>query len=123
LTEGLLIYMEEEQVGAVAQDLARPVSFCRWVHDLASPGLLRMLQRSWQETLEKASAPLRFAPEEGPMFFAKYGWKPIDVRTLLKAAARLGRLPFWLRLMAMLPEQNGKQGKRPWGGICLQGRG
>jgi methyltransferase (TIGR00027 family) len=122
LTEGLLIYLAPEEVAALSQDLAGPGSFQCWVHDLASPGLLRMLARQWQQNLEQASAPLKFGPEEGPAFFVPYGWKPIDVRTLLKAAARLGRLPFLLRLMAMFPESTGKQGSRPWGGICLQGR-
>jgi methyltransferase (TIGR00027 family) len=122
LTEGILIYLAPEQAGALAEDLARPGSFCRWVHDLASPGLLRMLERQWQGKLEEASARLKFGPKEGPAFFVPYGWKPIDVRTLLKTAARLGRLSLWLRLLALLPDSTGEQGSRPWGGICLQER-
>jgi len=123
VTEGLLIYLTAEQVGSLAEDLARPSSFHRWVHDLSSPGLLHMLQRQWQQQLEKASLPLTFAPKEGPLFFTRHGWKPIDVRSLLKTGARLGRLSLWMRLLAMLPESTGEQGSRPWGGICLQAKG
>jgi methyltransferase (TIGR00027 family) len=119
LCEGLLIYLTPEQVAALAEDLARPKSFRRWVIDLGSPGLVRMLQRQWQQQLEKASAPLIFGPAEGPPFFTPHGWKPIEVRTLLKEAARLGRLSFGMRLLALLPASTGKQGPRPWGGVVL----
>jgi methyltransferase (TIGR00027 family) len=119
LTEGLIIYFTPEDVGAFARDLAAPAGFQRWVLDLASPGLLRMLQRKLGATLSEAGSPLKFGPPEGPGFFTPHGWKPIDVRSMLRTAARLGRLPLWMRLMALLPETNGPQGSRPWSGICL----
>ena len=62
LSEGLLIYLTAEEVGSLAEDLARPISFQRWVLDLASPGLLRIIQRQLQQPLEKADAPLKFGP-------------------------------------------------------------
>jgi methyltransferase (TIGR00027 family) len=119
LSEGLLVYLTAEQVKSLARDLAGPSSFRRWVVDLASPGLLKMLQRQWQHQLEKADAPLKFAPSKGPLFFTRHGWKPIDVRSILKTAADLKRLSIWMRLLAKLPESSGKQGSRPWSGICL----
>lgn len=118
LTEGLLIYLPPEEVGKLAQDLAVPRSFNRWVLDLASPGLLRMLEKRMTANL-KETAPFRFAPEEGPEFFARFGWKVADVRSLLKTAARLKRLAFFLRLIARLPETESSRRSRPWSGICL----
>lgn len=123
LTEGLLIYLMTEEVGALAQDLAAPPSFQRWALDLASPGLLRLLKKNMGQQLDRAGAPLKFGPPEGPEFFAPYGWKPVDVRNPLKTAARFKRLSFGMRLAAMLPASNGKQGSRPWSGICLLARG
>jgi hypothetical protein len=38
---------------------------------------------------------------------------------MLKTAAKLGRLPLALRMIAMLPESNGAQGRRPWSALCL----
>ncbi len=119
LTEGLIIYLTAEEVGSLAEDLAAPRSFQRWVLDLASPGLLRMLQQKMGQELSSAGAPLKFGPQEGPEFFASYGWKAIDVRSLLKTAARVKRLSLGLRLLALLPESKGAQGSRPWSGICL----
>jgi len=119
ITEGLIIYLTAEEVGSLARDLAAPPGFQRWLLDLASPGLLRLAQRKMDPHLSQAGAPLRFGPEEGPEFFTRFGWKPVDVRSLLKTAAGAKRVPFWMRLMAMLPDSTGPQGSRPWSGVCL----
>ncbi|HTS02808.1 MAG TPA: SAM-dependent methyltransferase [Thermoanaerobaculia bacterium] len=123
VSEGLLIYLEAEDVAALARDLAAPASFRSWVLDLASPGLLRMIRKDAGERFAAAGAALRFGPAEGPGFFLPHGWRPVDVRTPLKEAARHGRLPLFLRLLAMLPESSGAQGSRPWSGVCLFERG
>jgi len=119
ITEGLLIYLSEAEVGELASDLAAPESFERWALDIASPGLLRLLQREVGSELDRANAPLKFAPAEGPPFFARYGWRPVAVRSPLKEAAGHKRLPLLLRVIALLPESSGAQGSRPWSGICL----
>ncbi len=122
VTEGLIVYFSVEEVGSLAQDLARPPSFQRWVHDLASPGLLALLQKNLGAPLGEGGAALKFGPEEGPAFFTRFGWTPIEVRSMLKTAARLKRLRPFMRLIAFLPESKGRQGKRPWAGICLLGK-
>jgi methyltransferase (TIGR00027 family) len=119
VTEGLLIYLTESEVGTLADDLAAQPGFAHWVLEIVSPGLLQMLQREIGPTLSRAGAPLRFGPTQGPPFFAAHGWTPVAVHSPLKAAARAGRLPFWLRLLSLLPESSGPQGKRPWSGVCL----
>jgi hypothetical protein len=67
--------------------------------------------------LREAGAPPKFAPEEGPEFFTASGWKPVEVYSLLHTAAKIKRLRGFLRLFALFPEQNGRQGSRPWGGV------
>jgi len=122
ITEGLIIYLSPDQVIGLAHDLHGPGSFQWWVTDLCSPGLLRLLQRELQPKLDQSGASVKFGPKEGPLFFIPHGWKPADVQTLLRTAARLNRLSFWMRLLAKLPESNGEQGSRPWGGVCLLAR-
>lgn len=119
VTEGLIVYFSPDEVASLAQDLARPPSFQRWTTDVASPGLLAMLQKNLGGPLGQGGAALKFGPEEGPGFFARFGWTPIDVRSMLKTAARLKRVSTFMRLMALLPESKGRQGRRPWAGICL----
>ena len=119
VSEGLLIYLTAEEVGSLARDLAAPLSPRSWVLDLTSPGLLKMIQKDSGTQLSAAGAALKFGPPEGPGFFVPYGWKPADVRSPLKTAARLKRLGFGMRLLARLPESSGAQGSRPWSGVCL----
>ena len=87
--------------------------------DLASPGLLRMMQRTTGKKLTEVGAAFKFAPAEGPAFFAAHGWEPEDVKGLLKTATRFKRPPFYLRLLGRLPEPKGPAGNRPWSGVCL----
>jgi methyltransferase (TIGR00027 family) len=119
LTEGLIIYFSADQVRALAEDLAAPHAFQRWIADLASPGLLRLLKKNMNPSLSESGSSLQFGPEEGPEFFVPYGWKAVDVRSPLKTAAHFKRLSFGMRLLALLPQSNGRQGSRPWSGICL----
>ncbi|MGC1615327.1 MAG: SAM-dependent methyltransferase [Candidatus Acidiferrum sp.] len=118
VSEGLLIYLNAEDVAGLAKDLAAPPSFQSWILDIASPGLLRMLAKRTAKQLTQA-APFKFAPQEGPDFFITYGWKPVDVRSLLKNAARLKRLSFFMSLFALLPETEKSRRDRPWSGVCL----
>src|SRR5262245_51515162 len=119
LTEGLLIYLTEEQVASLAQDLSAISEFRLWLMDLVSPGLLKVLLRNYAGELSRAGVTMHFAPAAGPLFFAPLGWRPVEVHSILKEAARVGRLNPLLRLAALLPESRGRQGARPWGGICL----
>jgi methyltransferase (TIGR00027 family) len=121
ITEGLLIYLRAEQVSSLAEDLKGFPAFRRWVLDIASPGLLSMLQKNTHQQFGSDVPPLQFAPKDGPIFFTRHGWKPLEVHSALKTAARLKRLSFPMRLVALLPENPNNSGSRPWGGVCLLG--
>jgi methyltransferase (TIGR00027 family) len=124
LSEGLLVYLSAEDVGVLATDLAQQPSFRYWSFDIVSPGLLEMLRKQGGGSeLARAGAPFKFAPPEGPEFFRRYGWRPLDVQSTFKAASRSGRLPWRLKIFSFFPESNGAQGKRPWSGLCLMERG
>jgi len=118
VAEGLLVYLTEDKVAALGKDLAAPVAFQNWIIDLASPALLRMLSRKMGAPLDQAGAPLRFAPEQGPEFFTRCGWKPDEVHSTIHAAAKLNRLSFVLRLIAKISSTR-FQPKRPWSAVCL----
>ncbi len=120
MSEGLIVYLEREEVSTLAEDLLRPTSFTSWALDMVSPRLLRMMQGSYdQRKLTEVGAPLKFAPPEGPDFFSRIGWTPVHARSLLHTAARLKRLTFAMRLIALLPDSRGKQANAPWGGVCV----
>jgi methyltransferase (TIGR00027 family) len=122
LSEGLLLYLMPHEVASLARDLAGPPSFHHWVVDLVSPGVLEMLKERASEAVSQAGAPFLFAPADGPPFFTPHGWTPGEVKSMLKAGAKLGRLPLTMRVFAALPESSGTQGSRPWSAVCLLNR-
>ena len=94
-------------------------TFVKWSLDLASPGLVKMMNSKMGDKLSKANAPFKFGPEKGPDYFDQLGWEKMEVHSYLKTAAALKRVNLWMRILALLPESHGKQGSRPWAGICL----
>lgn len=116
-SEGLLIYFTAEEVASLARDLAAPEHFRSWVIDLASPGQLRLMQRSTGKPLSDAGAAFKFGPAEGANFFKPHGWEPNDVQGMLKTAAQFKRAP--AELLSLLPEPKGNPGNYPWTGVCL----
>lgn len=122
VSEGLIVYLSRQEVAALATDLTGPSSFRNWVLDMVSPALLRLMQKTMGAHLERAGAAMKFGPEEGPDYFLSYGWTPVRVQSMLHAAARVKRLPFWMRPLALFPDRFPSKGKRPWGAACLLAR-
>lgn len=118
VTEGLLIYLQTEQVAELARDLAATKTVRYWLHDIVSPGLLKKMQSRYGRDIHDG-APMQFAPTEGAYFFERYGWRVVEVTSLLKHAAKINRLSLPLRLAAMIPESERKKGAFPWNGVCL----
>ena len=119
LSEGLLVYFSDQDVSELARDLAAQPTFRIWATDLTSPALLKMLQKTIGAPLTRAGSPLKFAPREGPDFFAAYGWKSAETRSILHTAAKLKRLSFGMRLLSLLPDPGGRKPDKPWGGVCV----
>jgi methyltransferase (TIGR00027 family) len=122
VTEGLLIYLSPEQVASLARDLAAVPPFRSWIIDLASPGLVKMMNERGGSMVAAAGAPFKFAPAEGPDYFVPLGWTPVKIASLLKTAGRLNRLPFFLKMLSLLPEQKKPAPNRPWSAVIQLAR-
>jgi methyltransferase (TIGR00027 family) len=115
VTEGLLIYLSPEQVASLGRDIAATPPFGTWITDLASPALMKMMTaRGAGDMIAAAGAPFKFAPAEGPDFFVPLGWTPARMSSLLKTAGRLNRLPFFLKVLSLLPQPATLPPNRPW---------
>jgi len=124
VTEGLLIYLTDEQVAGLATELHRQQSFRWWLIDLASPRLLQILEKSWGRTLARGNAPFRFAPPNGTEFFRELGWREVSYRSALEEAHRLKReMPmmwFWRLLSRLSPPQKREEVRRISGFVLLE---
>lgn len=102
VTEGLLIYLGDEGVAALATALHAEPTFARWLIDLASPRLLRMMTRSWGKSVAAGNAPFRFAPASGTGFFTPYGWREREFRSTMDESKRLDRRMRMARLWELI---------------------
>jgi methyltransferase (TIGR00027 family) len=91
ISEGLLVYMTQDQVGSFARDLRSQPQFGWWLTDMISPIALRLMQKDADQSRVNRSVRLLFAPEEGPEFFRQYGWEISEFRSCFDEALRLGR--------------------------------
>jgi len=119
MTEGLIIYLTDPQVASFATDLSSQKNFKRWMFDMVSPALLKMIQERMGPALGGSGAVFQFAPEEGEEFFRQYGWRSVESRSGLKTAALLNRLNEQMLQVAALPEPEGPKDQFPWTGVCL----
>jgi methyltransferase (TIGR00027 family) len=118
VTEGLLIYFDPGQVQSLARDVHAEPALRSWVLDMCSPALLKMMARGQGGQMVTAGgAPFKWAPPEGPEFFVPLGWRPVHVRSMLRAGAEIKRLPPMLRLFALLPEPKKVNPSRPWSAV------
>jgi methyltransferase (TIGR00027 family) len=124
VTEGLLIYLTEDQVSALARDLAAVPAIKWWVIDLASPRLLKWMSRSWGKNVAQGNAPFRFAPASGTDFFRAAGWKEASYRSSMDEAHRLKRemkgMWLWRFLMRFYPRKRRDEMRRFSGVVLLE---
>lgn len=102
ITEGLLIYLTDQQVTALASQLHRESSVRWWLSDLATPLLLKILSRSWQPHLAAANSPMQFAPADSTTFFKPLGWQEAEFRSIWDESLRIGRSVRLARLWSWL---------------------
>lgn len=122
VTEGLLIYLAPDQVGALARDLRATRHFRWWLSDLASPRLLKIMSRHWGRPTKEANASFQFAPAEGTAFFAPFGWREIEFRSTAEEARRLQRemRTMWIwRLVSRISSKKRREEFRRMAGSML----
>lgn len=104
LTEGLLIYLREEQVRLLASELRAHQSIGWWLAEIVSPLSLQRQAQQWNAKVADC-AQVRFAPQEGSAFFSAYGWQVAEFRPVVAEAIRLNlpmRQKWLMRLLILL---------------------
>ena len=117
ITEGLVVYLDDVTVRALARDLAAQAGIRWWELDLLSPGIRAMISNGMGGR-HPARALVKFAPENGVAFFESLGWRARDVSPIMRAAARFHRAPLWMRALALLPGPDPRRlGKARWSAV------
>jgi methyltransferase (TIGR00027 family) len=103
LTEGVVPYLTNDAVGALADDL-RQLRGASWIVDYISPEASQF-RKKMRLMRHMQAAPFLFEPADWFAFFAAHGWQPAVTTYLAPEGRRLGRpapLPRWLRLLLRL---------------------
>jgi methyltransferase (TIGR00027 family) len=117
LTEGLVVYLDDATVRALARDLAAEPGIRWWMLDLLSPGVRAMISDGLGGR-HPARALVKFAPENGVAFFEALGWRARDVSSLFRAAARFRRASLWMRALTIFPDPDPRRlGKARWSAV------
>lgn len=100
LTEGVVGYLANDEVAALAADLHAQPRFAWWVVEYVSSAFQRFERLvSWRRRKQMANAPLRFRPGDWLGFFAARGWTAKEIRYLVAEGEKRRRpppLPRWM---------------------------
>lgn len=124
LTEGVIPYLTEEHVSALARDLHSQSRFHYWVTEYYSPRVWRYL-RSKRMLRQMRNAPFQFFPSDWLGFFAKAGWNEREARYLPVESQRLGRripAPWWTVLLTHFMRAEKRASLRKLSGYLLLAR-
>ena len=102
LTEGVVGYLTNDDVAALARGLRAQPAVQRWVVDYSSPMLRRSMRRRLRVRHQFRHTPFRFKPGDWERFFLDTGWKLDSMRYLVEAGEHLGRpiqLPTYVRIV------------------------
>jgi hypothetical protein len=94
------------------------------VIDLASPRLIRIMQRSWGKEVETGNAPFKFAPPNGTDFFRDFGWEERAFHSTMEEAERLDRemkmMWLWRFIGRFYPAKMREEFRRMSGTVVLE---
>jgi methyltransferase (TIGR00027 family) len=123
LTEGVLGYLTESEVAALADDLRAHSRFRAWIVDRSARFLTRTVRARVQRSHLK-NAQIRFQPEDWEEFFRAHGWRAAETRYLPIEGERLGRpfpRPWWfVPVHAVLPHRAREAVRRMMGYVRLE---
>lgn len=104
LAEGVIPYLSNDAVGALADALRAETAFRYWIVDYLSPQA-RHHRRRRENRMKMKNAPFIFDPDDYFSFFQKHGWQAKETLYVPQEAERLKRpiaLPFVFKLWVIL---------------------
>jgi methyltransferase (TIGR00027 family) len=127
LTEGLLLYLNPQDVIGLAEDLHAQANFQFWISDLAGPEALEDFRKDVRGRLHGADTSAGFAPKEGSKFFHPFGWQTEEYHSLLRESYRLKDREklmalLWRLKRRLFPEYWKKMARNQRAGIVMMKR-
>lgn len=97
ITEGMLVYLQEEEVAVLARNISGFRS-ARWLFEVVSPAQLARQAASWGPMLNRAGMAMQFGPSNGADHFVECGFRVCESRSVIEEAVKRRRAPTMLAL-------------------------
>jgi len=124
LTEGVVGYLANEEVAALAADLRAQPNFAWWVVEYVSSQFRRFERLlSYRRRKQMANAPLRFRPDDWLGFFAARGWTAKEIRYLVAEGEKHHRpppVPPWMMLLVRIMSRSRRQLRENYGFVLME---
>jgi len=124
LTEGVVGYLANEEVAALAADLRAQPNFAWWVVEYVSSQFRRFERLlSYRRRKQMANAPLRFRPDDWLGFFAARGWTAKEIRYLVAEGEKHHRpppVPRWMMLLVRIMSRSRRQLRENYGFVLME---
>ena len=124
LTEGVTVYLTNNDVAELADDLRQVEKVSFWITDYFSPEAIRFGEKMRARFMR--NAPFQFNPKDWFVFFSEHGWRASEVRYISEEANRLGRpipLPFfmlvWMSLKNLFASRARREGLKRFAAYVL----
>lgn len=124
LTEGVVPYLSEDEVGTLAEELRSLDHAAYWIVAYISPEAIKRRPRRLQNKMR--NAPFKFAPQDWFGFFEQHAWQVREMRYFSDEADRLKRpleLPLWRGLLwgfwSLFKSKQWRAGFRRFAGFAL----
>ena len=125
LTEGVIPYLNSEEVAELAQDLFEQQRFRYWLVEFIRKDIYPYLKAAAKQGGLKNS-PFKFFPDEWYPFFARFGWVEKETRYLSDIAAEFNRampMPALARIvLKLLPKRTKERALRSSGFVIFERR-
>lgn len=122
LTEGVIPYLTNDDVAALAHDLFSQPSFAYWVVEYFTQAAIKRMKTRRLDKLKQA--PFQFEPEDWHIFFEALQWKPTILKYFGEESERLNRkspLPLIVKLLLkFMPKEKRAQMQRFAGFALLE---
>jgi len=124
LTEGVVMYLTEESVAALARDLCAQPKFRYWVAEYFTPELVKYMWASSRRRRQMRHSPMLFRPHDWIGFFNQNGWAVKKTCYMGEESVRRGRkvpLPRLFEILRpVLPGKFYEKSKRYSGYIVME---
>jgi len=126
LTEGVIPYLTEEQVGTLAEDLHAMRSTQLWITEYFS-AFMQAMRRRWKTGMMR-NAPFQFEPKDWFGFFRQHGWQLKEIHYFGEEGQRYRRWPtsslvrrlMWLAMGALASKERRDAMRKSAGYVLLQ---